>query len=100
MDNELLIALCVLWCTTTAALIIFLSMWFFNQSEAFHPHSVDVEHRHSLFMVTNSKTMCKHDCAIKSISAFVAPRGSSSSKHFTVLTVMISVAGFLGTSRW
>lgn len=35
-----------------------------------------------------------------SISAFVAPRGSSSSKQFTVICVMISVAGFLGSSRW
>eukprot|EP01031_Cornospumella_fuschlensis_P034796 gene34796-42137_t len=44
--------------------------------------------------------MCKLDCPVKSISAFVAPRGSSSSKQFTVLIVMISVAGMLGSTRW
>lgn len=100
MDGELLIALLVLWISTTAGLICFLRMWFTQGGEAFHPHSVDVEHRHGTFLVVNSRTVCKHDCVVKSISEFVAPRGSSSSKQFTVLIVMIAVAGFLGTSRW
>ena len=100
MDTELLIALCVLWLSTTVALIIFLTMWFFNDLEAFHPHSVDVDKRHHMFLVVSSTTECKMDFAVKSISAFAAPRGSSSSKYFTVICVMIAVAGFLGTSRW
>lgn len=100
MDTELLVALVVLWFSTTTALITFLRMWFSYHGESFHPHSVDVEHRHGLFLVVNSKTQCKIDCMVKSISVFVAPRGSSSSKQFTVLSVMIAVAGFLGTSRW
>ena len=82
------------------ALIIFLKMWFSNDGVAFHPHSVDVENRHPSFLVVNSKTVCKKDCAIKSVSAFVAPRGSSSSKHFTCISVVISIAGIMGTSRW
>lgn len=100
MDSELLIALLVLWCGSTVALIIFLRMWFANDWAAFHPHSVDVETRHPAFLVVNSKTLCKKDCAIKSVSAFVAPRGSSSSKHFTALCMMISIAGMLGSTRW
>lgn len=100
MDTELLIALLVLWCGSTVALIIFLTMWFANDWAAFHPHSVDVEIRHPTFQVVNSKTVCKEDCAIKSVSAFVAPRGSSSSKHFTSLCMMIAIAGMLGTTRW
>lgn len=100
MDSELLIALIVLWAGSTAALILFLQMWFSNDGAAFHPHSVDVENRHPTFLVVNSKTECKRDCAIKSVSAFVAPRGSSSSKHFTALCMMISIAGMLGTTRW
>lgn len=100
MDQELLVALFVLWCASTSALVSFLRMWFSYAGEAFHPHSVDVEHRHGLFLVVNSRTMCKLDCPVKSISAFVAPRGSSSSKQFTVLIVMISVAGMLGSTRW
>lgn len=100
MDTELLIALLVLWCGSTVALIIFLRMWFANDWAAFHPHSVDVEARHPAFLVVNSKTLCKKDCAIKSISAFVAPRGSSSSKHFTALCMMLSIAGMLGSTRW
>lgn len=50
--------------------------------------------------MVQSPTTCKPDCLVKSISAFVAPRGSSSSKQFTVLSVMISVAGMLGSTRW
>lgn len=100
MDRELLMALLVLWCGSTVAMVIFLHMWFSNDGAAFHPHSVDVESRHPAFLVVNSKTVCKRDCAIKSVSAFVAPRGSSSSKHFTALCMMISIAGMLGSSRW
>lgn len=100
MDGELLLALCVLWLSTTYALITFMSMWFFNEGESFHPHSIDVDHRHALFVVVHSETCCKTDCTVKNISCFVAPRGSSSNKQFTVLCVMISVAGFLGTFRW
>ncbi len=100
MDSELLMALLVLWCGSTMAMIIFLNMWFSNDGAAFHPHSVDVESRHPGFLVVNSKTVCKRDCAIKSVSAFVAPRGSSSSKHFTTLCMMISIAGMLGSTRW
>ena len=100
MDSELLIALLVLWCGSTMSLIVFLRMWFSDDGEAFHPHSVDVEHRHPTFLVVNSKTVCKKDCAIKSVSAFVAPRGSSSSKHFTALCMMISSAGMMGSTRW
>jgi hypothetical protein len=100
MDTELLIALAVLWISTTIAMISFLHMWFSNNGELFHPHSIDVEHRHSSFLVVNSKTFCKIDCPVQSISSFIAPRGSSSSKQFTVLIVIIATAGFLGTSRW
>lgn len=100
MDTELLVALMVLWLSTTTALVLFLRMWFAHDGEAFHPHSVDVDHRHGQFLAVNSRTMCKLDCPVKSISSFVAPRGSSSSKQFTVLSCMIAVAGFLGTSRW
>lgn len=100
MDPELFVALMVLWFSTTAALICFLNMWFNYSGDVFHPHSVDVENRHHYFLVVNSGTVCKLDCTVKSISAFVAPRGSSSSKMFTVLIVMSAVAGFLGSSRW
>jgi hypothetical protein len=100
MDQELLLALMVLWLSTTLSIIVFMAMWFFNEGESFHPHSVDIDHRHSLYVVVSSRTECKLDCAVKSISAFVAPRGSSSSKQFTVLVGMTAVAGMLGTSRW
>lgn len=46
-----------------------------NESAALHPHAVDVEPRHNLFLVVKSTTICKQDFAVKSISAFVAPRG-------------------------
>ena len=100
MDNELLIALIVMWVASSTALVIFVKMLYVNDGEAFHPHCVDVEHRHGTFLVVNSKTVCKKDFAIKSISSFVAPRGSSSSKHFTVMCVTVSIAGVLGTIRW
>lgn len=100
MDAELLVALMVLWLSTTTSLVFFFRLFLANGGEAFHPHSVDVEHRHHVFLAVNSRTMCKYDCPVKSISTFVAPRGSSSSKQFTVMSCMIAVAGFLGTSRW
>lgn len=100
MDGELLIALCVLWFSTTVALIGFLCMWYLNGGEAFHPHSVEIEPTHRAFVVVSSKTTCKYDCAVKSISAFAAPRGSTSYQQFTALSVMIAVSGFLGTARW
>lgn len=100
MDVEMLFSLLVLWFSTTTALIMIIPMWFFNEGESFHPHSVDVDHRHALFVVVHSNTHCKMDFAVRSISEFVAPRGSSSSKQFTVLCVMISISGFLGTFRW
>ena len=91
MDVELLVCLLVLWFSSTMALVCFISMWFANEGEAFHPHAVDVDHRHKLFLVVRSQTQCKLDCTVKNISTYVAPRGSSSSKQFTVLVVMISV---------
>lgn len=100
MDPELLIALCVLWLSTTGSLIAFLPMWLGNEGESFHPHCVSVDQRHSLFLVVASETICKFDCCVASISAFVAPRGSSSSKNFTVLTIAVAISGFLGSVRW
>ena len=35
MDNELLICLCVLWFSSTAAMITFMSMWLFNEGKIF-----------------------------------------------------------------
>lgn len=100
MDFELMVCLLILWFSSTMALVCFLSMWLYNEGEAFHPHAVDVDHRHELFLVVKSETQCKKDCAVKNISTYVAPRGSSSSKQFTVLCVMISISGVLGTVRW
>jgi hypothetical protein len=100
MDTELFIMLLVLWTGSTLSIIIFLTMWFANDGEAFHPHSVDVENRHPTFTVVNSKTVCKKDFAVKSVSSFVAPRGSSSSKYFTTLCMVIAIAGMLGSARW
>jgi len=42
MDPELLLALCILWFSSTAALAFFIFMWLANEGEAFHPHSVEV----------------------------------------------------------
>jgi len=75
-------------------------MWFYNKGEAFHPHSVDVELRHTAFVCVNSKTICKKDFVVKSISMFVAPRGASSSKYFTFITAIVAITGALGSSRW
>jgi hypothetical protein len=71
-----------------------------HDSEALHPHAVDVETRHDFFLVVKSGTKCKTDFAVKSISAFVSPRGASSSKWFTVLIVIMSISGMFGTFRW
>ena len=100
MDPELLFALCVLWCSTTGALVMFIPMWIWNEGESFHPHAVSVDQRHSLFLVVSSETQCKYDCCVASISAYVAPRGSSGSKNFTLLTVAVAISGFLGSMRW
>lgn len=100
MDAELLMALLVMWTGSTVAMVIFLIMWFANDGAAFHPHSVDIENRHPAFYVVNSRTICKKDCAVKSVSAFVAPRGSTSSKYFTALSMVIAISGMLGTTRW
>lgn len=100
MDFELLIALCTMWTASTLSVVVFFIMWFFNEGEAFHPHSVDVEQRHAFLAVSAARTECKYDCAVKSISAFAAPRGSSASKLFSVSCVMVAIAGILGSARW
>ena len=100
MDNELALALTIFWLSTTITLFTFLPMWFMNGGAAFHPHSVNLHKRHSLFMVVSSETQCKDDFAVASISAFVAPRGSTSSKYFAMLCTSVSISGFLGSYRW
>ncbi len=45
-------------------------------------------------------TVCKNDFAVKSISAYIAPRGSSSDKYFTVLMTICSTSGCFGAYRW
>jgi hypothetical protein len=67
---------------------------------AFHPHAVDVDNRHNMFLVVGSSTQCKEDFAVKSISAFVAPRGASSSKWFTAIIIVMCIAGMFGSFRW
>jgi len=74
--------------------------WFQNTGEGFHPHSVDIDDRHGSFLVVSGGTACKCDCAVKSISSFVAPRGSSSSQNFCVTTVIMAIVGVLGSRRW
>ncbi len=49
-------------------------MWIYNDGEAFHPHAVDMEQRHQVYQVVGAKTRCKTDFAVKSVSAFIAPR--------------------------
>jgi hypothetical protein len=100
MDNELLLALIIFWLSTTITLFTFLPMWFMNGGAAFHPHSVSLHQRHSLFMVVSSETQCKKDFAVSSISAFVAPRGSTTSKYFAMLCTSTAIAGVLGSYRW
>ena len=74
MDYELLFAICILWIASTILLFACAFMWMWNDGEAFHPHSVAMELRHSLYEVVNSRTECKHDFAVKSVSEFIAPR--------------------------
>lgn len=100
MDYELLFALIIMWSATSACLAIFISIIFLHEGGAFHPHCVDVESRHAGFIVVKSRTLCKPDCAVKSISAYIAPRGSSSSKYFGSIIVIISMAGMFGCFRW
>ena len=100
MDLELAFALIILWTTTTTFLLLFGNLWISNQACAFHPHSVDITHRHDRLYVVSGCTTCHPDMCVKSISAFVAPRGSTSAKYFTVLTTIVSVVGALGCHRW
>lgn len=100
MDDELIMALVLLWASTTTAIVIFFTLWFGNDMAAFHPHSVDVDTRHNLFLVVGGATKCKEDFAVKSISAFVAPRGASSSKWFTTIIIVMCIAGMFGSFRW
>jgi hypothetical protein len=53
-----------------------------------------------MYMVVSSETECKLDHCVASISAFVAPRGSTTNKFFAMLCTSIGVSGFLGTYRW
>lgn len=53
-----------------------------------------------MFLVVGDCTHCKPSFVVKSISAFVAPRGSSSNKHFTALIIIMSISGMFGTLRW
>ena len=100
MDHELFLALLVFWFSTTICILIFLPMWFLNEGEAFHPHSVNLHQRHSMYMVVSSETMCKDDFCVASISAFVAPRGSTTAKLFSMLCTAVSISGILGSYRW
>ena len=80
--------------------VLLVLLRFRNLGESFHPHSIEVDSRHSMFLVVGDRTRCKPSFVVKSISAFVAPRGSSSNKHFTALILIMSVAGMFGTLRW
>lgn len=101
MDKELLIALWVLWFSSTFLIVIFLRIFLVNDGESFHPHCVEVELRHSSSdFACVCATICKPDCAVKHISSYVAPRGSSAAKYFNTFAISMSVAGILGTSRW
>jgi len=100
MDFELSMALLALWFASTMALFIAAIMFLHNSGEAFHPHSIVMDRRHQFFAVVGANTVCKTDFAVKSVSAYFAPRGSTSDKIFTVLIVLCSVAGFLGSVRW
>jgi hypothetical protein len=100
MDYELLVALWVLWVASTLCLFACAFMWLMNEGEAFHPHSIDMEWRHDFYQVVKSNTKCKVDFAVKSVSEFIAARGSSSEKYLTTLIVIVGITGFLGTTRW
>ena len=81
-------------------LYFFIYCRFRNRGETFHPHSINVDSRHPMFLVVGGRTRCKPSFVVKSISAFVAPRGSSSNKHFTALIIIMSISGLFGTLRW
>jgi hypothetical protein len=53
-----------------------------------------------MYSVVGARTICKNDFVVSSISSFVAPRGSTSSNLFKMLSVTIAVSGFLGVFRW
>jgi hypothetical protein len=82
MDFELLMALCVLWISSTICLFTCAFMWLLNDGAAFHPHCVDMELRHGLYSVVRATTVCKTDFAVKSVSEFIAARYSFLSSRF------------------
>lgn len=100
MDSELLLFLWVFWSGTTLCLICYLPMFFANRGESFHPHCVSLRYRHVMYEVVDARTECKFSHVVSSISSFVAPRGSTSSNFFKMLSVQIAISGFLGTHRW
>ena len=53
-----------------------------------------------MMVVVNGATECKRDCMVASVSAFVAPRGSSTSKFFNTACLAIAISGFFGSLRW
>jgi hypothetical protein len=97
---ELMTMLAMMWMSTTLALVVFILFFFCNKAENFHPHSVGVDRRHALSMFVTEATICKPGHMVASVSAFVAPRGSSASKYFTVLTVSIAMSGFFASLKW
>lgn len=100
MDSELLLFLWVFWSGTTFCLICYLPMFFANRGESFHPHCVSLCYRHVMYEVVDARTECKFSHVVSSISSFVAPRGSTSSNFFKMLSVSIAISGFLGSHRW
>jgi hypothetical protein len=74
MDYELAIALFVLWTASTLCLFLCAFIWLTKEGEAFHPHSVAMEYRHAYYMVVSTRTACKTDFVVKSVSEFIAPR--------------------------
>lgn len=53
-----------------------------------------------MYQVVKESTICKLDCSVKSISAYIAPRGSTSEKLFTILISIAATAGCFGSYRW
>ena len=53
-----------------------------------------------MYEVVDARTECKVSHIVSSISSFVAPRGSTSSNFFKMLSVSISISGLLGSHRW
>ncbi len=127
MDYELIFPLVLLWLSTTFAVLVFLPMvrllislaspvqrhfkavqhdvcirvqFFLNKGEHFHPHTVPVARRHPMMVIVSGATECKQDCMVASVSAFVAPRGSSTSKFFNTACLAIAISGFFGSLRW